>query len=74
MGASTWPTSARCPRPKLSPRLHLPNGLVVETVPTPYPATSRSTSGDCLIAGRRLARATQVNIWVIPTRQAIEES
>jgi hypothetical protein len=30
--------------------------------------------GACLIAGIRLARERQVNIWVAPTRQAIEES
>lgn len=30
--------------------------------------------GACLIAGIRLARERQVNIRVVPTRQAIEES
>lgn len=30
--------------------------------------------GACLIAGIRLARETQVNLRVVPTRQAIEES
>jgi hypothetical protein len=30
--------------------------------------------GACLIAGIRLARERQVNIKVVPTRQAIEES
>ena len=30
--------------------------------------------GACLIAGIRLARERQVNIGVVPTRQAIEES
>jgi hypothetical protein len=30
--------------------------------------------GACLIAGMRLARERQVNIRVVPTRQAIEES
>lgn len=30
--------------------------------------------GACLIAGIRLARERQVNVRVVPTRQAIEES
>ena len=30
--------------------------------------------GACLIAGIRLAREKQVNVRVVPTRQAIEES
>ena len=30
--------------------------------------------GACLIAGIRLAREHQVNLRVVPTRQAIEES
>jgi hypothetical protein len=30
--------------------------------------------GACLIAGIRLARERQVNVQVVPTRQAIEES
>ncbi len=30
--------------------------------------------GTCLIAGIRLARERQVNVRVVPTRQAIEES
>jgi len=30
--------------------------------------------GACLIAGIRLARDRQVNVQVVPTRQAIEES
>ena len=30
--------------------------------------------GACLIAGIRLARERQVNIRVVPTRQAVEES
>ena len=30
--------------------------------------------GACLIAGIRLARERQINIRVVPTRQAIEES
>jgi hypothetical protein len=30
--------------------------------------------GACLIAGIRLARERQVNMRVVPTRQAIEES
>lgn len=30
--------------------------------------------GACLIAGIRLARQRQVNVRVVPTRQAIEES
>ena len=30
--------------------------------------------GACLIAGIRLAREWQVNVRVVPTRQAIEES
>ncbi|HUN84422.1 MAG TPA: hypothetical protein VMU48_08585 [Terracidiphilus sp.] len=30
--------------------------------------------GACLIAGMRLARERQVNVRVVPTRQAIEES
>jgi len=30
--------------------------------------------GACIIAGLRLAREKQVNVRVVPTRQAIEES
>jgi hypothetical protein len=30
--------------------------------------------GACLIAGIRLARERQVNVWVVPTGKAIEES
>lgn len=30
--------------------------------------------GACLIAGIRLARERQVNVRVVPTRQAVEES
>jgi hypothetical protein len=29
--------------------------------------------GACLIAGIRLARERQVNVWVVPTGNAIEE-
>ncbi|HEY2468030.1 MAG TPA: RHS repeat domain-containing protein, partial [Terracidiphilus sp.] len=44
--------------------------------PTTLPRINRGMIylGACLIAGIRLARARQVNIRVVPTRQAIEES
>lgn len=40
----------------------------------PRPNRSLIYLGACIIAGLRLARASQVNIRVVPTRTAIEES
>jgi hypothetical protein len=40
----------------------------------PRPNRSLIYFGACIIAGLRLARERQVNVRVIPTRQAIEES
>lgn len=41
---------------------------------TPRPNRSLIYFGACIIAGLRLARASQVNAKVIPTLHAIEES
>ena len=40
----------------------------------PRPNKTLIYLGACVIAGLRLARAKQVNVRVVPTREAIEES